>query len=50
MDGIDVLLLCGGVDVDPVRYGEKPSPKLGAVNAVRDDFECRHTDARSRRE
>ena len=36
MDGIDVLLLCGGADVDPARYGESPSPKLGTVNAVRD--------------
>ena len=49
MDGVDVLLLCGGADVDPARYGEKPSPKLGAVNAVRDDFEWRLLDEAVRR-
>ena len=49
MEGIDVLLLCGGEDVDPARYGEEPSPKLGAVNAVRDDFECRLLDEAVRR-
>ena len=39
VSGVDLLILAGGEDVDPARYGEKPSPKLGGVNAVRDDFE-----------
>ena len=36
---LDLLLLPGGEDVDPARYGERPSPRLGRVNAVRDAFE-----------
>lgn len=35
----DGLLLSGGEDVDPARYGEKPSPALGAVNRRRDAME-----------
>ena len=37
--GLDLLIATGGEDVDPARYGEKPSPHLGRVNAVRDEFE-----------
>ena len=37
--GLDLLIATGGEDVDPARYGEKPSPQLGRVNAVRDEFE-----------
>ena len=36
---VDVLLLCGGEDVDPSRYKTKPSPRLGEVNLRRDDWE-----------
>ena len=36
---LDLLLLQGGEDVDPARYGERPSPRLGRVNAARDAFE-----------
>lgn len=39
VDKIDILLLTGGEDVEPKRYGHKESPKLGAVNLCRDDFE-----------
>lgn len=35
----DLVLFCGGEDVDPARYGETPSPRLGTVNRVRDAFE-----------
>lgn len=35
----DALLLTGGVDVDPQRYGAPPSPSLGAVDERRDAFE-----------
>ena len=37
--GLDLLVLTGGEDVAPARYGEKPSPRLGRVNAVRDAYE-----------
>ena len=41
VEGLDLLILTGGEDVDPTRYGEQPSPALGRVNAVRDEFEDR---------
>ncbi len=34
------LILTGGVDVDPARYGELPHAHLGTVNADRDAFEA----------
>ena len=34
----DAIVFCGGEDVDPERYGEKPSPKLGKVNKRRDTW------------
>jgi putative glutamine amidotransferase len=33
------LVLTGGEDVDPARYGELPSPALGSVLCERDDME-----------
>ena len=45
LDGCDLLLFAGGEDVDPSRYGEKPSPKLGKVNARRDAWEFAVLDA-----
>ena len=36
---VDVLLLCGGEDVEPRRYGTEPSPRLGEVNLRRDAWE-----------
>ena len=36
---VDVLLLCGGEDVDPSRYKTKPSPRLETVNQRRDAWE-----------
>ena len=33
----DALLLPGGVDIDPVFYGEDPHPKLGTVQADMDE-------------
>lgn len=39
LEGVDGLLLTGGEDVDPARYGERPHPALGDVHAVRDEFE-----------
>jgi putative glutamine amidotransferase len=39
LDGVDAVILSGGADVDPARYGAKPHPKLGPVDPVRDAFE-----------
>ena len=36
---VDMLLLCGGEDVEPCRYGTEPSPLLGEVNRRRDAWE-----------
>lgn len=38
---IDVLLLPGGGDISPARYGETNTPTLVKVNLMRDDFEWR---------
>lgn len=35
----DGVLLTGGEDVDPSRYGQKPHPKLETVNHRRDEME-----------
>ena len=37
--GIDALLLTGGEDVAPARYGEQPHPTVVDVNPQRDEFE-----------
>lgn len=34
---IDGILLPGGGDIDPLRYGEEPKPGLGAVSPLRDE-------------
>jgi putative glutamine amidotransferase len=39
LDLVDGLLLTGGEDVDPSRYGQKPHPKLETVNHARDEME-----------
>ena len=36
---IDGLLLTGGVDIDPVRYGEERHPTVTAIEPERDAFE-----------
>lgn len=39
LDLADGLLLTGGEDVSPHRYGEDPHPALGSVNTARDEME-----------
>ncbi|SHK67529.1 gamma-glutamyl-gamma-aminobutyrate hydrolase family protein [Desulforamulus aeronauticus] len=39
LDKIDGLLLSGGVDVDPLLFGEEPLPSLGSICPERDTFE-----------
>ena len=39
MDAIDGLLLTGGEDVAPARYGEATHPSVVDVDAARDEFE-----------
>jgi putative glutamine amidotransferase len=50
LDRLDGVLLSGGVDVDPILYGQAPHPKLGRVNRRRDDFELELTREALRRE
>lgn len=44
LDACCGLVLTGGEDVDPKRYGEDPSPALGAVTPARDEAEFRALD------
>jgi putative glutamine amidotransferase len=39
LSGIGGLLLTGGGDVEPSRYGEEPHPSLVDVEPLRDEFE-----------
>lgn len=45
LEGCAGLLLSGGVDIEPARYGAAPSPALGQVDPVRDAFEFALLDA-----
>lgn len=49
LDRIDGLLVPGGVDVDPARFGEAPHPSLGRVDPDRDVLEIVLTEAALRR-
>lgn len=39
LEGCGGLVLSGGADIDPARYGAVPSPALGDLDAARDSFE-----------
>jgi putative glutamine amidotransferase len=39
MDGLDALVLTGGVDVEPARYGAERHEKVRRIDSDRDEFE-----------
>lgn len=39
LEGLDGLLLIGGSDVDPARFGQERHPEVYGVDQVRDEFE-----------
>ncbi len=49
LDGMDGLLLSGGGDVDPARFGQAPQPGLAEVDPSRDAFELALYQAARRR-
>jgi len=50
LEGVDGLLLTGGEDVEPARYGETALPEITDIDAKRDEFEIGLVaEARSRR-
>ena len=50
LDGVDGLMLTGGGDVMPARYGEAPHPTVTESIPRRDDFEIGLDRSRTRRE
>lgn len=50
LDSVDALLLTGGTDVDPTRYGEAPAPELLSPDPPRDEAEIRLIHAALRRD
>jgi putative glutamine amidotransferase len=45
LEAVQGVLLTGGEDIDPARYGATPSPRLGPVDAPRDALELALFDA-----
>jgi len=45
LDGLDGLLLSGGGDIDPARYGEEAAPEVYGVDERRDAFEIALVEA-----
>ena len=38
---LDGLLMSGGADIDPKRYGAEPEPELQSIEPARDEFELK---------
>lgn len=50
VDGLDGILLPGShSDVDPLRYGQQPHPKLGAVHPIKDETDLLIIEAAERK-
>jgi putative glutamine amidotransferase len=49
LDAVSGLVLTGGEDVDPARYGAEPHPRLSTVHAERDATELSLLDGARRR-
>ncbi|HEX2894700.1 MAG TPA: gamma-glutamyl-gamma-aminobutyrate hydrolase family protein [Marmoricola sp.] len=47
---VDGLVVSGGADVDPIRYGEQPGPHTTAVRPDRDAWELALLDEAARRD
>lgn len=45
LDGVDGLLVAGGPDVEPARYGAERHPRTGGARAERDEWELALVDA-----
>ncbi len=41
IDACDGILLCGGMDIHPIYYGEEPHEKLGFVSSREDDYQIK---------
>lgn len=41
LTGLEALLLTGGGDIEPRRYGQRRHPRVARVDPVRDEFELR---------
>ncbi len=39
LDGLDGLIISGGLDVDPARYGQEPNEHTDRPSAIRDEWE-----------
>lgn len=50
LDRVDGLVLTGGADVDPLRYGEAPAEQTSPPRALRDEWEIELTRAALRRD
>ena len=50
VEGLDGLLLPGSdSDIDPLRYGQQPHPKLGAVHPIKDETDLLLIEAAERK-
>jgi len=50
LDRLDALVLTGGADVDPARYGEVPAERTSAPRVLRDEWEIALARAALRRD